>query len=225
MADANTHAGGSYYTPNLRQYLSQTYTRETPSMIKSLDRLRQAGMPQINVTALDGKLLAVLVKMMQARKVVEIGTLSGYSALWMAGALPEGGHLWTIEMDPAHAAVARQTFEESEHRAKISLLEGRGMEVLPTLEVFGPFDVVFMDADKQSMPLYLDWARRHLRPGGLVMADNSFLFGFLTDRVPEDTSYQTVIDEVRRFHTELARDFDSMVIPTPEGLAIGVQRG
>lgn len=226
MADDFTRDfGGSYYTPHLQTWLEEVYVREPEAKLAAVRRAEQAGMPAIQISPLDGQLLFVLLRMIRAKRVVEIGTLSGYSGLWILEALGEGGRLFTIEADPNHAEVARGTFTAAGLGDRVDLRVGRGMDVLPELTPLAPFDAVFIDADKQGMPGYLAWASLHLRPGGLVLADNSFLFGYLTDRVPDDPSYNTVIDAVKSFHETLARDFDAVPISTPQGLAVGIKRG
>lgn len=226
MADEYTRElAGSYYTVALQRFLIDTYVRPTPAQALALARGRAADMPQIQISELDGQLLRVLLRMARATRVVEIGTLAGYSGVWILEALPEDGHLYTIEADPRHAEVARGTFREAGLAHRVTVKEGLGNDVLPTLTGEGPFDAVFIDADKGSMPAYLSWARANLRPGGLVLVDNAFLFGCLTDREPDDEGYRPVIEAVRRFHQELAETFDAVPIPTPQGLSVGIQRG
>ena len=226
MADEFTRElAGSYYTVALQNFLTDVYVSETPAQELALAGGLEAEMPQIQISGLDGQLIRVLLRMIGAKRVVEIGTLAGYSAAWIAESLPSDGHLFTIEADPKHAAVARKSLSEGGLGEKVTVLDGFGNDVLPTLSDQAPFDAVFVDADKGSIPGYMAWAAKHLRTGGLVLVDNAFLFGYLTDREPEDESYKTVIAAVRRFHAELAEHFDAAPIPTPQGLAIGLKRG
>lgn len=224
MGDDFTRLAGSYYTLNLQNYLESVYVKPTRAQALAEAAGQRAEMPQIQISSLDGLLISVLLKMIGAKKVVEIGTLSGYSGVWIAESLPEDGHLWTIEYDEKHAQVAQGVFDEAGFSDRITLTQGAGLDILPTLESEGPFDAVFMDADKVNMPNYLDWASKNLRKGGLVLGDNSFLFGYLSDREPEDPEYNHTIDEVKRFHRNLAEQFDAVPIPTPQGLSVGIKR-
>ena len=187
-------------------------------------RLRQMNMP-IHIGAEEGKLLQLLIRLHGAAKIVEIGTLAGYSTLWMARALPPGGHIHTINKDPAHIAMAREFFERSEVRDCITMLEGDAHAVLPRLAESGPFDMVFIDADKLSYNDYLDWAEAHVRPGGLVVADNTLLHGTVwLDAPPEGTAPATW-HGMRRFNERLAdknRYFTAMM-PTQEGLTVAIR--
>lgn len=133
-----------------------------------------AGLPTIQVPAELGKLLNMLVRLTGARRVLEIGTLGGYSAAWMARALPSDGRLVSLEKSTKHAAFARKFLERAGVADKIEILVGSALETLPTLlEREDPsFDMVFIDADKESYPAYLDWSLRLVRPGGLIVGDN-----------------------------------------------------
>jgi caffeoyl-CoA O-methyltransferase len=152
-----------------------------------------------------------------ARNVVEIGTLAGYSALRIARALPLDGRLFTIELEEARAEGARRVLDASDAGAKVTILTGPALELLPTLESKGPFDAVFVDADKKSYDAYGRWAASHLRKGGLLLGDNAYLFG----RLLEDSEEAAAM---RRFHEEAAGAFDTVCIPTPDGLLLGVRK-
>lgn len=133
-----------------------------------------AGLPPISVSAPQGKLLQLLALAIGARNILEIGTLGGYSAIWMARALPEGGRLVSLELDARHAEVATRNLERAGVAAKVSVRVGPAIETLPKLERegAGPFDLVFIDADKPSNPQYVQWAVRLARPGALIVLDN-----------------------------------------------------
>ncbi|MFQ5948723.1 MAG: O-methyltransferase [Acidimicrobiia bacterium] len=182
------------------------------------ERAKEMGLPLIEVAPEDGAILAALVRLIDARSIVEIGTLFGYSAIWMARELPDSGRLITIEADPAHAQVARENLTRAGLADRVTVLEGKAEQVLPTIT--GPVDMVFIDADKAGYPSYLTWARRVLRPGGLVAADNAFGWGGIAQ--PGDDAGASAI---RRFLETLASDgaWRSAMIPTLEGLAIGVR--
>ena len=143
-----------------------------------------ADLPPIAVSAVQGKLLSLLASAIGARRVLEIGTLAGYSALWLARALPPDGTLVTLEYDPHHAAVARANIERAGLSAVVSVLVGPALDSLPTVE--GPFDLVFVDADKENNPSYVDWAARLLRPGGVLVLDNVIRGGEVADASSSD---------------------------------------
>jgi caffeoyl-CoA O-methyltransferase len=123
----------------------------------------------------------------------------------------------TIELDPRHAEVARQVIATAGESHRVTVHVGPALEVLPTLEAQGPFCAVFIDADKERYDLYGRWAARHLRPGGLLLGDNAFLFGQLLEDTPRGAA-------MRRFHEEARAHFDTVCIPTPDGLLLGIKR-
>ncbi|MFJ7197630.1 MULTISPECIES: O-methyltransferase [unclassified Streptomyces] len=159
-----------------------------------------AGLPAIQVAANQGKLLNLLARLQGARTVLEIGTLGGYSTIWLARALPEGGKVVTLEADPAYAEVARANIERAGLADVVEIRVGRALDTLPELAAqgYGPFDVVFIDADKPSNPDYLAWSLKLTRPGSLIVADNVVRDGEVADGASEDPKVQGV----RRF-TEL----------------------
>ncbi|MFE7105530.1 O-methyltransferase [Streptomyces sp. NPDC057575] len=159
-----------------------------------------AGLPAIQVAANQGKLLNLLARLQGARTVLEIGTLGGYSTIWLARALPEGGKVVTLEADPAYAEVARANIERARLADVVEIRVGRALDTLPELAAqgYGPFDVVFIDADKPSNPDYLAWSLKLTRPGSLIVADNVVRDGEVVDGGSEDPKVQGV----RRF-TEL----------------------
>jgi predicted O-methyltransferase YrrM len=135
---------------------------------------RKAKLPPIDVSPLQGKFLHVLVRVTQAKRVLEIGTLGGYSTIWMARALPEGGRIVTLEFEPRHAAVARANLRNAGLLSKVDLRVGRALASLERLGKSGaaPFDLVFIDADKENNPQYLEWALKLSRPGTVIVVDN-----------------------------------------------------
>ncbi|MER6499297.1 O-methyltransferase [Streptomyces sp. NPDC001455] len=160
----------------------------------------EAGLPAIQVAANQGKLLHLLARLRGARTVLEIGTLGGYSTIWLARALPEGGRVVTLEADPAYAEVARANIARAGLAHVVDVRVGPALDTLPELaaEGQGPFDVVFIDADKPSNPDYLAWSLRLTRPGSLIIADNVVRDGEVTDGGSDDPK----VRGVRRF-TEL----------------------
>ena len=152
-----------------------------------LRRSEAAGLPAISVTASQGKLLALLAESVGARHALEIGTLGGFSAIWIARALASGGRLVTIEAEPRHAVVARESFARAGVLDRIDLREGQALDVLPQL-TDTTVDFTFIDADKPNTPAYFDWAIRLSRPGALVVIDNVVREGEIADAAKADAS-------------------------------------
>jgi caffeoyl-CoA O-methyltransferase len=217
MADTDSRAGSRYSTPQILDYVDRLHATHDSGLTAAFDAPGKEKMPAIQVGQSEGKFLELLLRISGAKKVVEVGTLAGYSAIRMARALPHDGKVWTIEFDPRHAEVARKAIAVAGQTAKVDVLVGAGLEVLPTLEKLGPFDAVFIDADKRNYDGYGRWAAKHLRTGGLLLGDNAYLFGKLLDLDPE-------AEAMRRFHEEAAVAFDTSCIPTPDGLLLGVKR-
>ena len=147
-------------------YFADKLARADPALTAALEANARAGLPAIDVSPLQGKLLHILARALGARKILELGTLGGYSGIWLARALPQGGRLTTVEYDPKHAEVARRSFERAGVSDRVDLRVGKALDVLPTLrtEGAGPFDLVFIDANKETYTEYLDWAIRLSRP-------------------------------------------------------------
>jgi caffeoyl-CoA O-methyltransferase len=218
MADTSSRTGVTYVTPDLLEYLTRTHVPHDPALQRAFDTPTAAGIPAIMVGPAEGKLLGLLLRMIGGKRVVEIGTLAGYSTIQMARALPSDGHLWTCEFDAKHGALARENFVAAGVADRITLLDGAALDTLPSIEANAPFDAVFIDADKGNYDRYGRWATKHLRTGGLLLGDNAFFFGKLLD--PDDTSAAAM----RRFHEEAARAFDTVCVPTPDGLLVGIKR-
>jgi predicted O-methyltransferase YrrM len=151
-------------------FLAETLVGRDPALEAALAAQRDAGMPEIEVAPVSGKLLNLIVRIAGARRVLEIGTLGGYSTIWMARAVGDQGRVVTIEAEAAHAAVARTSIDAAGVGERVDIRVGRAADVLPTL--VGGFDVVFIDADKESNTIYLDWAAKLGHPGTVVIVDN-----------------------------------------------------
>jgi predicted O-methyltransferase YrrM len=153
----------------------------------------QAGLPAIDITRLQGKFLEFLVCISGARRVLEIGTLGGYSTIWLARALPEGGRIVSLELDPHHAEVARANLRNVGVLDRVELIVGPALDTLPLLEkTAAPFDLIFIDADKQSYPQYLHWALKLSRPGTVIVADNVVREGKVVEPDCDDPNVQGV---------------------------------
>jgi caffeoyl-CoA O-methyltransferase len=217
MADTDSRAGLSYATREILDWLARVHAPHDAGAARAFEAPAAHGMPAIQLGPSEAKAVALLLKLAGAKKVVEIGTLAGYSAIVMARALPEDGHVWTIEYDPKHARIARENLEAAGLGTKVTVLEGAGLDILPALEPRSPFDAVFIDADKRNYDGYGRWAAKNVRRGGLLIGDNAFLFG----RLLEDSEEARAM---RRFHEEASESFDTVCLPTPDGLLIGLKR-
>jgi predicted O-methyltransferase YrrM len=169
----------------------------------ALARSEAAGLPGINVTASMGRFLHLLARIAGARRILEIGTLGAYSTIWLARALPPGGRVITIEVDPAVAETARANLAGAGLTGVVDLRVGRALDELPRIEAEGggPFDMVFVDADKPSTPHYLEWAVRLSRPGSVIIIDNVVRAGALADEANDDprvVAMRQVVEAISR---------------------------
>ncbi|WP_460799112.1 O-methyltransferase [Microbacterium sp. GXF0217] len=153
-------------------YLADLLVGSDPTLDAALAAQRAAGLPDIEVAPVGGKLLNLLVRISGARRVLEVGTLGGYSTIWLARGVGPNGSVVTVEAEPANAAVARRNVDAAGVGERVEIRIGRGAEVLPSLDGTEPFDLVFIDADKESNTIYLDWAARLGRSGTVVVVDN-----------------------------------------------------
>lgn len=217
MADHASRQGHRYDSPEILAYLNELHAGHDLALASAFAAPELHGLPAIQVGMSEGKLLALLLRLSGAKKVVEFGTLAGYSAIRMAQALPVDGRLWTLELEARHAAVARGNIAAAGLSKRVDVLVGPALGLLPTLEPEGPFDAVFLDADKGRYDLYGHWAAINVRQGGLLLVDNAYYFGQLLDQSPDAVA-------VRRCHEEAAQAFDTVCIPTPDGLLLGIKK-
>lgn len=175
------------------RYLVETLVGSDAALDDAVAHQRAGGLPDIEVAPTSGKLLWLLARICGARRVLEIGTLGGYSTIWLARGIPDDGRVVTIEAEPRHAEVARTSIDRAGVGERVDIRVGRGADVLPTLVDEEPFDLVFIDADKESNTLYLDWAARLGRAGTLVVVDNVVRAG----RVADDADDSTQVAGVR----------------------------
>ena len=201
-------------------YIRQLFASENDAQ-KSAFASLTAENDRIAIYPEEGKLLQLLIRMINASKIVEIGTLGGYSALWMAEALPEDGVLYTLEKDPARAALSRKN---TAHDPRIQLIEGDAMKTLATLR--GPVYLVFIDADKLHYNDYLDWAEQNVRTGGLIIGDNTMLFDAVWHDEPVERVRPTAREALRQFNKRLAdpAKYHGIMLPTTEGLTIAIKK-
>lgn len=167
-----------------------------------LENNHRAGLPAHDVAANQGQLLALFVRMVGAKSILEIGTLGAYSTIWMARELPEHGRLVTLEADPRHAQVARENIQLAGLAERVTLHEGPALDSLAKLESDAPFDLIFIDADKPNNPYYLQWALKYARPGTLIIGDNVVRDGEVTN--PHSTDER--VQGVRRFIEMMRND-------------------
>ncbi len=190
MRVADYPAGDGAGWARVDGWFARTLLPPDPALQAVLAANAAAGLPPHDVSPLQGQFLALLVAISGASRVLEIGTLGGYSTIWMARALPPGGRIVTIEADPAHAAVARANLSTAGVAGQVDLRQGQALEVLAGLR--GPFDLVFIDADKPNNPAYLAAALRLSRPGTVILADNVVRGGAVADDGSADPSVQGV---------------------------------
>jgi predicted O-methyltransferase YrrM len=176
------------------RYFGERLAPEDKALSASMDVNREAGLPSIDVPPLLGKFLELMVRISGARRVLEIGTLGAYSTIWLARALPAGGQVVTLEIDPHHAEIARQNLKTAGVLERVEVRVGPASETLRAMHEGGdgPFDLVFIDADKKSLPDYLDWSLKLSRPGSVIIADNVVRDGKVLDADSVDPDIQGV---------------------------------
>ncbi len=214
-------------TPALN-YIRSLYAAQDDLLASINTELEKRNMA-IHIGAEEGRLLQLLIALHGTKTVVEIGTLAGYSTIWMARALPENGHIYTINKDPEHIKMAEGFFAKCECSNKITQLAGDAHVVLPELAKKSSknekFDMVFIDADKISYLEYLDWAEQNIRKGGLIVADNTLLGGAAIENMPPKDYAPTTWKNIRIFNERLAdkSKYNATMIPTREGLSVAVK--
>ena len=201
----------------LERYLSERYWSED-DLLREVRADTAARGPSIQVSPEAGRLLALLVRLTAATRVLEVGTLFGYSGIWIARELPPDGRLDTIEISPLHADAAEHWFERAGLGDRVVVHRGAGVDVLATLP--GPYDMAFIDADKEPYPHYARLALERLRPGGLLIADNAIRGGRIVE-----AGASADIDGIRALHDLLAGSADliATTLPVGDGMAIAVK--
>jgi predicted O-methyltransferase YrrM len=186
------------------QYYSDVLIKQDHALDAALRDSDAAGLPPINVTPNQGKFLHLMARICGARSILEIGTLGGYSTIWLARALPDGGRLVTLEAEPRYAEVATANIARAGLADRVEVRIGRALDTLPELEAdgHGPFDLVFVDADKPSNPDYVEWALKITRPGSVIIVDNVVRGGEVADSGSEDSA----VLGVRRMNELIAAD-------------------
>jgi caffeoyl-CoA O-methyltransferase len=207
-------------------YIEERFAPQDEALEAAVRESRRAGLPEIQVSPNEAKLLQLFAEMVGARRILEVGTLGGYSAIHFGRALPEGGELISLEIDERHAGVARENVERAGLSERVEIRVGDARELLAQIAENGegPFDVVFIDADKEGYPEYLEWALRLTRPGSLILGDNTIRGGSVLD--PEDASARATGE----FNEKIAQDPRLSAILLPilreriDGLTIAIVR-
>ena len=203
-------------------YIEKLFVPPDPALEGALRRSREAGLPEIQVSPNEGRLLHLLAEIVGAQRILEVGTLGGYSAIHLARALPQDGSLVSLELDERYAEVARENIAKADLEDRVEVRVGDARELLARMAEEGerPFDLTFIDADKGGYPRYLEWALRLSRPSSLILADNTIWGGSVID--PEDESSRAM----REFNEVLAQDsrLSAIILPLMrervDGLAI-----
>jgi caffeoyl-CoA O-methyltransferase len=209
------------YNQALSDYVSRTFAAEDEVLRRIRKDILNKGLPAIMIGPEEAAFLRFLIVANGARKAVEIGTLGGYSGIWIARALPPDGKLITLEVNQKHADIARENFEIAEVADKVDLRLGDARQILPGLVAEGPYDLVFMDANKDGYPDYLDWALANLKDGGLIAAHNAFAWG---GKVIDEDIQDGSVQIMRQFNRRLAEDPNlvATIYPGGDGMAVAV---
>lgn len=207
----------------IEQYITNLYANEDDALAQCRNKLSSTK-AAIQVSPMEGKIIHVLLQMIDAKNVLEIGTLAGYSSIWIARALPANGILHTIEKSEEHHAIATANIAAANLSNRVTLHLGEALTVLEQMSTYGPFDAVFIDADKANYPNYLNHAYSLLRIGGIVIADNTRLFDLLLQKPTEENRDLHI--NMQLFNEMLADTarFTSIMLPTTEGLSIGIKK-
>jgi predicted O-methyltransferase YrrM len=218
-------------TPETWTAVDQYLTSHLHPPDRALDAAQQsstdAGLPPIAVSPAQGKFLHLLARIAGARRILEIGTLGGYSTIWLARALPPGGRLVTLEFDPKHADVARANIANAGLAGAVDIRVGRAIEALPTLAADGPFDLIFIDADKPSTPDYFEWAITLSRPGSVIVVDNVVRGGGLVDEKGDEgiQGMRTFVEKLTADRRVNATALQTVGVKGYDGFAIAVVEG
>lgn len=186
----------------VESYVGEMFSPQDEALSGALEDSRRAGLPEVHISPAQGRLMQLLTEISGARRILEIGTLGGYSAIYLARALPEEGRLISLELEEEHARIARRNVERAGLLGTVQVRVGDAKELLESMEESGeePFDLVFIDADKEGYPEYLDHALRLTRPGSLILADNAIWGGAVIDGSNEEGA------ALREFNQRIASD-------------------
>ena len=206
-------------TDHVGDYVSRVFAAEDEILLSLREEADRTGLPPISISADTGRLLQVLLLAVGARRVLEVGTLGGYSAIWIARALPADGSLISLELEPAHAEFATRYVRRAGLAGKVEIRVGRALDLLASFDG-EQFDAIFLDADKEPLPTYFEWGLRLVRRGGLIIADNALWGGRVVDERVDDDATRGVREMNRRMATDPR--VAGILVPTHDGVAIGV---
>ena len=211
------------------KYITDLYARECKDLEKARLSIDEAGLRKINISPAEGKLLYFLTKMQKPEVVIEVGTLSAYSTLWMAKALADSAKIYSFESDEKAFQTAKDNVSSSDFAEKIEIIFGDAHQNLADFyngesNAMNKADMIFIDAEKKGYPKYLDWAENSLRKGGLIVADNTFLNGSVYGE--NEKTDKKLVNAMQDFNQRLADEskFDSVIIPTSEGLSAAIKK-
>jgi len=208
-------------TQQVNDYINRNFAQEDQFLREIQQEAKRQQLPEISIQPFEGRLLQFFAKAIGAKKIVEIGTLAGYSGLWLARALPADGKLFTIDMLPKHVAIAKAHFSRAGVAKKVHVMQGAAMDTLRKLEAEAPFDFVFIDANKDQYAEYLAWAIENLREGGMLAAHNAVRNGRIL--APEEPDDEAII----AFNQQLAThpQLESLLLAVGDGMAIARKIG
>lgn len=209
--------------PNPQEkYVEATFGLKSAELMSVRAELIARDVDFMSISSAEARTLQFFIRSLGLKKIVEIGTLFGYSALAMAEVLPEDGQVYTLEKNPENWNIAKQFFAKSANAKKITSLCGDAVELTQQIERDGPFDLVFIDANKPGYLGYLEWADKNVRPGGLIVGDNTFLFGAFWGESRDLTVRPDLVEKMLEFNRRLAdpKHYNSMIVPTTEGMTV-----
>lgn len=209
------------YNDQISKYITDLFVPQDKALLDTLEDIPRQGLPTINVKPEEGRFLQLLVRACGAKKALEIGTLGGFSGIWIARGLVPGGKLITLELEPRHAAVARSHFKAAGVDDIVDIRVGDAHDLIQSLRPVGPFDFVFIDAEKDGYPAYLDWAIENTRLGGLITLHNAFRRGSVVGQGQED-QYS---EHMREFNRRVAHEprLLSSIYPAGDGTLVCVK--
>ena len=207
-------------------YLDEIFGQKDELLQAIQQATKKEGVERMQISPHEARILQFLVQISQSKKIVEIGTLYAYSTLNMARVLPKEGQIWTLDLSLERHKISQEILKKSPDYKKIKWIHGQALETLQTIENQGPFDMIFIDADKGAYMNYLLWAEKNLGAGALLVADNSFLFGAVYGEADRSQTQET-IEVMKEFNKRLSHSvfWRGALIPTTEGLTVGIKQG
>jgi predicted O-methyltransferase YrrM len=207
-------------------YIKELYGEEDASLKAVTQSIVDNNIRPINIGADEGRLVQILLKLHKAKTVIEVGTLAGYSTIWIARALQAGGKVYSFENDEKVAKIARDNISKSDVANRVEIIVGDAHEKLKDIRNKGPFDAMFIDAEKGGYCKYLDWAEKNIKSDGLILADNTFMFGLAYDDGLPSGKYTKEVPVMKEFNRRIAdkSKYEGIIIPTVEGLTVAIKK-